>query len=777
MRKHIILLYLIILSASCFAQTVTKTVGIVYTAGAPAHAPAAKVGSQVAIDTATWEWYEYNGSAWIASGDRIQSISGCSAPNYTPTKYQSRLVINACTAGQGGPELYYYTGGSWLQINEGQTYTAGTGIDITGTTITNTAPNVVQELSISGQDLSLSNGGGTVALPATGGEDSYQAETIYATNYYASTSDFTAVNTTPVAQNGYIRLSGGDGSVNNYMRLNVTPISDENLVISATYRMSGSTSVNGMGIGKRSVNTWYPVSVHGVYVPQNNSLSLWQTNNVTKVAEIFLPYTPALGDVLKLTYIESTDQVSIVFEDVTQKKINVVSAYDTYGVGASFITTNTGVPCIYNFSGTIDLLALTCYSKSRSPYLTCVGDSKTKGILSGSSSLRYPALLSSVGNTQVFGGSGDRTVEILQSISMLCKKNPKQVLLCIGRNDLASGVSSATWQANYAAIVDSLENNGIDVFHLLPLPETSGLNQSALRSWMLSNYSGATIDTTGFVRATMVSSDNIHPNELGYKQVAKNILDSGFLSIEDPKTARVDPSDDIYRYLSTLISGSGTTDFLPRFTGSGVLGNSGASDNGTIFAFTRPLSITSSTEDKITLRGSNNPVIRFTNAAGSDMAILQASSGFARFYTYGNIPVLLASNNKTVFSGSSTSVEIGNTAGFGYDTGAFIRGFNNLSTGYSLLCSPSTVSKSTSPLSVNNMGQVGIGTDAPPASAKLEVVSTTQGFLPPRMTTAQRNAVSSPATGLTLFCTDCTATDASTGVMQVYNGSTWKNAW
>ena len=45
------------------------------------------------------------------------------------------------------------------------------------------------------------------------------------------------------------------------------------------------------------------------------------------------------------------------------------------------------------------------------------------------------------------------------------------------------------------------------------------------------------------------------------------------------------------------------------------------------------------------------------------------------------------------------------------------------------------------------------------------------------MTTTQRDAISSPATGLTLFCTDCTATDASTGVMQTYNGATWKNFW
>jgi hypothetical protein len=41
------------------------------------------------------------------------------------------------------------------------------------------------------------------------------------------------------------------------------------------------------------------------------------------------------------------------------------------------------------------------------------------------------------------------------------------------------------------------------------------------------------------------------------------------------------------------------------------------------------------------------------------------------------------------------------------------------------------------------------------ASAVLEASSTTQGFLPPRMTFAQRNLISNPATGLIIFCSDC----------------------
>lgn len=40
------------------------------------------------------------------------------------------------------------------------------------------------------------------------------------------------------------------------------------------------------------------------------------------------------------------------------------------------------------------------------------------------------------------------------------------------------------------------------------------------------------------------------------------------------------------------------------------------------------------------------------------------------------------------------------------------------------------------------------------ASAKVQIDSTTQGFLPPRMTNAERTAIASPAVGLMVYCTD-----------------------
>ncbi|NDW10351.1 hypothetical protein [Dysgonomonas sp. 520] len=52
-------------------------------------------------------------------------------------------------------------------------------------------------------------------------------------------------------------------------------------------------------------------------------------------------------------------------------------------------------------------------------------------------------------------------------------------------------------------------------------------------------------------------------------------------------------------------------------------------------------------------------------------------------------------------------------------------------------------------------GQVGINTDSPHQSAVLDVQSTTnnQGMLLPRMTTAQKTAITSPATGLLVYDT------------------------
>jgi hypothetical protein len=108
-------------------------------------------------------------------------------------------------------------------------------------------------------------------------------------------------------------------------------------------------------------------------------------------------------------------------------------------------------------------------------------------------------------------------------------------------------------------------------------------------------------------------------------------------------------------------------------------------------------------------------------------------------------------------------------------SGAFIGSqYNPLSTGFDtdlvVLATMATNSSYTEVarfMGKFNSFYVGTNKALAVASAKLQVESTTQGFLPPRMTTTQKNAISSPATGLVVY-------DTTLNKLSVYTGSAWE---
>ncbi len=69
-------------------------------------------------------------------------------------------------------------------------------------------------------------------------------------------------------------------------------------------------------------------------------------------------------------------------------------------------------------------------------------------------------------------------------------------------------------------------------------------------------------------------------------------------------------------------------------------------------------------------------------------------------------------------------------------------------------------------LQTESTGNVGIGTVTPNSNAILDLYSTSKGFLPPRLTTAQRNAIATKPAGLMVY-------NSNTNRLEYWNSTAW----
>lgn len=175
--------------------------------------------------------------------------------------------------------------------------------------------------------------------------------------------------------------------------------------------------------------------------------------------------------------------------------------------------------------------------------------------------------------------------------------------------------------------------------------------------------------------------------------------------------------------------------------GGGITLTTGSSSAGGVHNFGGGLTLTTGDLD-------GSPVDN--NATGGSILLTTGTCGHTFTYT---APKLIGGSITltTGYAGDATGTETGGTITLTAYTPS--RGGNLFLTG-----------------NAPSRGQVGIGTATPDASASLDMVSTTRGLLPPRMTTTQRNAIASPAEGLTIY-------NITTHKLQVWDGSAWQDAW
>jgi len=152
------------------------------------------------------------------------------------------------------------------------------------------------------------------------------------------------------------------------------------------------------------------------------------------------------------------------------------------------------------------------------------------------------------------------------------------------------------------------------------------------------------------------------------------------------------------------------------------------------FAFPGNISITD--DKKFILGNSGNAFLKYGTATGNiDLQSLDATQTYLGMYGIGAI------YSNTLANGTGTYLP---AILFGND-----------------FAHPSTMELQADGVSINAVSNI-----FPDASALLDIQSTTKGFLAPRMTTVERDAIVSPATGLQIYNT-------TTNQPEVYNGTIW----
>lgn len=344
----------------------------------------------------------------------------------------------------------------------------------------------------------------------------------------SDTNGFTNNGATISISSNRLQLSGGTNTFTKYV--SNTAYGSTNLnnwsleCIWVVGSLSATTDFMGIGVqgdssfgGAGQICGGFLVSTSGTIKGQINIYKGSGTilgSSPTKVAF-------SLGDTIQYIFSLSGQTLTMKARNLTTNgDYSVATATPSMASTTSGFLVNTGKFALTTFSGTAEIVRFRGVSENAlNPKIVFVGDSKTNGFSAGSFDLGWGSrvMAGSSSSYAIVAKVNSVTQDVLNAITELERMKPRYVALAIGRNDVSSGVSTATWQANYSEIVRRLKAVGSKIIHVSPTGETS-LNQTALYNYQKSFTQDVFVDVlTNFNNATMLSADNVHENAVGHQ--------------------------------------------------------------------------------------------------------------------------------------------------------------------------------------------------------------------------------------------------------------------
>jgi len=573
---------------------------------------------------------------------------------------------------------------------------------------------------------------------------------------------------------GALPTVGTDITIQNFFVLNTSHVT--------RIRQTGTINRIRFYLGTKPTTTlsfviWRKSGSTYTQISSQNILSITSPNVINNIT-LPTPISVLEGDYTGFSFTSSTSQT--VFQDIAGSSL--------------FFTTDPGTSS--TFSGATSLAFYTpveCFT-TLSPVLVSIGNSIIAGqplnstfiesgsLDSNSSTIPYKtqAALSITG--QNMGIGGQTTAQILARFNTdVCASHPRFALLEGGVNDVNNGVATTSINSNWDAILQRCVDSSIKPIILLILPWSNGTNAqnrqvdtvNAHLVSVASSYGAIVVDarsTVGQFRSggtagnfwdiqSTYNADGVHYNPSGYTAIASLVTTgtSPFLGASSLNALVVDTSG------NTHIRGA----FMPSDnagTANQLLSSNGAGQPPswrTIAA--QGWSFTGDAVTNNTLGTTNNRSVSLI-ANNVEVARIDSTNKFGIGDAAPSFQLSVKrSGTSQLFSVMRPSMSNGDKAWFAIGQSfsaneSFYLNYNHNSSNTDRYISWQGTESlpGTRSLTLTATGAVGVGTVAPLPSAALDVTSTTQGFLPPRMTQSQRLAISSPATGLMVYQTDGT---------------------